>query len=191
MLTEIRLYYEGDKLLTPGFRKFLSEIYDRARAKRCKVQLIATDGTPCEDFANAMESHPNAWNILLLDSEGPDSGQMTASLIAQRGWANSHQDSIFWMVEMMESWFHAHKEALEAFYGEGFKKQAMKANPSVEQISKKDLEDGLKAATKDTQKGKYHKINHAPNLLALIAPSRVRGAAPNCRRLFDIVLGRL
>jgi hypothetical protein len=190
-LTEIRIYYEGDKALTPGFRKFLSEIYDRARAKPCKVQLIATDGTPSEDFANAIDSHPHAWNILLLDSEGPDNGQLTSSLIAQRGWPNSHQGSIFWMVEMMEAWFHADKGAIEGFYREGFNKQAMKANPKVEQISKKDLEDGLKAATKDTLKGKYHKINHAPRLLEVIDPSRVRDAAPNCRRLFDAVLAKL
>ena len=94
---------------------------------------------------------------------------------------------------MMESWFHADKDNLEKFYGSGFKINALKPNPKVEQITKKDLENGLKAATKDTQKGDYfdNKTSHGPKLLALINPDRVRGAAPNCEKLFQAVLTEL
>ena len=69
---------------------------------------------------------------------------------------------------------------------------ALKKNPRVEEISRKDLEDGLKAATKDTQKGNYYdrKTEHGPKLLASIRPELVRKAAPNCRRLFEAVLAK-
>jgi len=102
-----------------------------------------------------------------------------------------NKDSIFWMVEAMESWFHADKEALQRFYGKGFRADAMTANPQVEHISKKDLESGLKAAIEKTKKREYHKTKHAPSLLEAIHPELVRQAAPNCDRLFDIVLAKL
>jgi len=189
-VTEIRIYYEGDKCLRPGFRAFLDEIVDRARTRRCAVKLIATGGTPARDFTIAIKKHVDAWNILLLDSDGPYSDVRTSSLISE-GWANTHRDSIFWMVEMMESWFHADKDALQEYYGEGFNREALKANPHVEQISKKDLEDGLKAATRNTKKGEYHKTKHAPGLLESIGPHHVRQAAPNCERLFSTALRKL
>lgn len=99
------------------------------------------------------------------------------------------------MVEMMESWFHADKDALERFYGPGpkFRRNALKADPNVERISKKDLKDGLSAATKLTSKGDYydHKRSHGPALLASIKPELVRESAPNCQKLFQAVLAEL
>jgi len=92
---------------------------------------------------------------------------------------------------MMESWFHADKDAVALYYKSGFRKNAMKSNPKVEEISKQDLIEGLKAATKETAKGKYHKTKHAPALLELIHPALVRKAAPNCESLFHVVLDKL
>ena len=42
MVTSIRLYFEGDPRLKPGFRQFLNEVYERARQNRCEVSLVAT-----------------------------------------------------------------------------------------------------------------------------------------------------
>jgi hypothetical protein len=178
---ELRIYFEGDKSLKAGFDRFFGEIRERARVARCSVRIVATGGTPERDFGIAMRKHPAAWNVLLRDSEGPLQPNRPASLAG----------SIFWMVEMMESWFPADKDALEAYYKTGFRKDALRANPKVEEIPKQDLIDGLKAATKDTVKGKYHKTKHAPALLQSIKPVLVRKAAPNCERLFKVVLDRL
>ena len=193
MVTEIRIYYEGDPLLKPGFHAFFTALRDRAKEKRCGFRLIAAKGTPCRDFQDAIKTNPDAWNILLKDSEGPDAGDLSASLCKQNEWSQSHVDSIFWMVEMMESWFHADKEALQQFYGSGFKKNALKANPNVERISKKDLKDGLSAATKSTRKGDYYdnKTSHGPKLLASINAGLVQEAAPHCQMLFQAVLAKL
>jgi len=97
------------------------------------------------------------------------------------------------MVEMMESWFHADREALERFYGPTFRMTALKRNPKVEEISKADLQSGIHEATKHTAKGDYldHKTSHGPKLLSLISPDKVQKAAPNCRRLFTAVLAEL
>src|SRR2546426_4322246 len=112
MFTDIRIYYEGDPLLKPGFRVFFGTLYEEARKRRWGFHIIAGKGTSSRDFGLAIRSHPKAWNILLKDSEGPDVGNLSALLCQQNGWSQSHLNSIFWMVEMMESWFHADKEAL-------------------------------------------------------------------------------
>jgi hypothetical protein len=69
----------------------------------------------------------------------------------------------------------------------------LKRNTNVEEIPKKDLEDGLREATKKTQKGDYfdNKTSHGPKLLAAIKPELVRKAAPNGQKLFEAVLARL
>jgi len=195
VFTEIRIYYEGDRLLKPGFSQFFNQLRTRAEARRCHFHLITggSGSTACRDFGLALETHPDAWNILLRDSEGPHTSTLSESLCREQGWDKSRRDSIFWMVEVMESWFHADKEALEKFYGQGFKKNALKPNLKVEEIPKADLKKGLEKATKDTQKGDYfdNKTSHGPKLLAAIDSKKVQEAAPNCGRLFAAVLAKL
>jgi hypothetical protein len=177
VVTEIRIYYEGHRLLKPGFSKFFEELRHRAGERRCKFELIpgGSGSTACRDFGIAIETHPHAWNILLIDSEGPLTRGLSASLCVERAWPKSSRDSIFWMVQMMESWFHADKEALERFYGPKFKKNALKPNLNVE------------------EKGDYfsNKTSHGPKLLAEISPMKVQKAAPNCGSLFAAVLAKL
>ena len=94
---------------------------------------------------------------------------------------------------MMEAWFHADPDALEKFYGAGFRRKSLKANPNVESIPKPDLERGLKGATGRSRKGDYfdHKTSHGPQLLAKVDPDLVRQAAPNCDRLFRAAIAHL
>jgi hypothetical protein len=191
MVREIRIYYEGDRLLKSGFDKFFEPLKQKARGSRCEFRFIFGGGDSARDFADAVATHSGAWNILLKDSEGPAIGSAASSLCKQQGLDQSHAGSIFWMVQMMESWFHADKDALAKFYGDGFNGNALKPNPRVEEIPKKDLEDGLRAATRATQKGAYHKTAHGPMLLALINRDLVREAAPNCDRMFQAVFARL
>jgi hypothetical protein len=42
MVTEIRIYYEGNKALKAGFGVFFSEIRRLANAHKCSFQLIST-----------------------------------------------------------------------------------------------------------------------------------------------------
>lgn len=195
MISEIHVYYEGHKLFKEGFSQFFVQLRQRAHERRCHFRLIpsGSGSAACDRFNVAIRANKNVWNILLTDSEGPDMGSLSESLCRRYDWDGNHRDSIFWMVEMMESWLHADKDKLEEFYGRGFRRNALKANPRVEEISKADLENGFKAATKDTGKGDYfdHKTSHGPKLLCEISPEKVQGAAPNCRRLFAAVLAKL
>ena len=64
MVREIRIYFEGDDALKPGFHRFFSEVIRTARDQRCKIQLVAANGTPEQDYKTALIKHPAAWNIV-------------------------------------------------------------------------------------------------------------------------------
>jgi hypothetical protein len=40
-------------------------------------------------------------------------------------------DQVFWMVELMESWFLAHPQALATYYGKGFHSKALGDSPQI------------------------------------------------------------
>lgn len=195
MHPEIHIYFEGDKLLKPGFNAFFKEIREQASGAGRRLRLIdgRSGDEACRDFGIALRASVQVWNILLKDSEGLLDASASAALCREHGWDRVHADSIFWMVEMMEAWFHADKDALKKFYGNSFKASALKKNPNVEKIPKKDLETGLRQATRNTPKGDYfdNKTLHGPKLLESIDPELVRAAAPNCQKLFEAVLAKL
>jgi hypothetical protein len=154
------------------------------------LNRIQCYGQPDRDYAKALKTHPDAWNILLRDSEGPLSSEETVEICKRNGWDHN---SVFWMVQMMEAWFHADKNALERYYGDEFRREALRANPHVEQIPVEDLKQGLSAATKKTKKGDYlrNKAKHGSEILSRVEPSLVREHAPNCERFFAILLSRI
>lgn len=114
----------------------------------------------------------------MIDSEG-------------QNFADTPNETKFWMVELMEAWFLADPDALETYYRNGFKRNSLRQNPLVEEIPKADVMSSLLRATRGTQKDAYHKTKHAPNILGLIDPKKVRSRAPNCERLFATAMAKL
>ena len=94
------------------------------------------------------------------------------------------------MVQTMEAWIVADANAVSGYYGQGFNAGALPRRPNLEEVSKADVERSLKRATAGTQKGRYHKIRHASDLLQRIDPETVKTRCRHCERLF-IELGRL
>lgn len=79
MVNEIRIYAEGggDKADTKarireGLSVFLDPIRHAAREKRIRWRVIACGGRgqAYDAFVSAVRQHPDAHNILLVDSEG-------------------------------------------------------------------------------------------------------------------------
>jgi hypothetical protein len=182
----IRVYFEGDKKLKPGFHAFFG---NHVRSG-LKFDLIHGNGgsETIKDFMNAVETHPDAFNILLIDSDKPDNGKLIPSLKSRSEWnsqiaSDVSDDQIHFMVQVMEAWFLADRNALKAFYGGAFAENQLPSDPMVERVSKNDVTTGLRNATRGTQKMAYHKTNHAPALLGRIDAAKVRLAAPSCDRL--------
>ena len=186
MVTELRIYFEGDVALRPGFHRFLNEIVEAARSRQCRCRPIATGATPVEDFCDALQTHREAWNVLLLDSDGPIEGPL-GDLCRAKGIDASQEESVFWMVQVMESWFLADIAALKAYFGNAFREGSVRWNPKVEEIPKADIIARLNKASGR----RYHKTKDAVKLLAMIDPAKVRRAAPNCERMFKRLLSGL
>jgi hypothetical protein len=116
MVGEIRIYFEGDDALREGFRVFFRELDELLG---CPVRPIAGRGRDqaIVDFQIAIRKHPNALNCLLIDSDGPDEGKLFESICQPKGIVPQFRETVFWMVQSMESWFLADTEALSNYYG--------------------------------------------------------------------------
>lgn len=199
-MPEIRIYVEGGgdgkdskAALRQGMDNFLKELKDLALNQGVQWKLIAcgSRNKTFRDFQTALKSHPDAFNLLLVDAEAP----VTFSSIRQHlqnrdGWniAGMNETQCHLMVETMENLLLADPDALAQFYGQNFNRQAIPNAQNIEQISKSAVETALTEATRRTQKGRYHKIQHGPKLLGLVNVLTVRRRAPTCDRLFKTVV---
>jgi len=122
--------------------------------------------------------------VLLVDAEDRvTAGTPAEHLRARDGWNFPVLDrhKVFMMVQAMEAWFLADREALAEFYNGGFLPKSLPGSRTdIEAVPKQDLEPKLKHATKPTAtKGEYHKVKHGFALLALIDPNKVGAASPH------------
>ena len=132
----------------------------------------------------------NEFLVLLVDSEDPvaeGAGPWT-HLKTRDNWDRpvaAEDENAHLMVQCMEAWFFADKEALAAYFGAGFRPRALPARADIERIPKADIENGLKAATKPSRKGEYNKGGHSFEVLAALQPAKVAAASPYAKRLID------
>lgn len=200
MVTEIRLYIEGggDSLygrsrLRAGFRRFFDELVERSRAKarvRWQFVMCGPRDAAFHGFRQALKDHPSAFNILLVDSEGPVNKPPWEHLATRDPWqrpASASDESCHLMVQTAEAWLVADPEALQRYYGKGFALGSLPRTSNIEATPKVALEAALEKATQGTQKGRYHKIEHCSDLLSAVDPARVRARAPHCERLFTLL----
>ncbi|MBH8553759.1 DUF4276 family protein [Nostocaceae cyanobacterium CENA357] len=190
-----------------NFLFYASEcLYDIA-SENMKIFPVMCGGSrrdAYEDFKTALESQPEAFNVLLIDAESPVFSTVTPwehlrNRIEDHPWildaVNFENEQCHLMVQTMKAWFIADIDALREFYSEEFREdgilQAIARYRSVETISKATLKVLLEAATRNTEKGKYHKTRHAPKLLALLNATRVREASPYCDRLFTTLTAKM
>lgn len=131
-----------------------------------------------------MNSQTGEICVLLVDAEGRvTAGTPAEHLYIRDGWdfptLQDHQ--VFLMVQAMEAWFLADRDALAIFYGNGFLANSLPGSPTnIEAVPKDDLERGLRHASRPTKtKGEYHKTQHGFALLALIDPVKVEKASPH------------
>lgn len=200
MVKEIRIYIEGDTsqkgkntdiTLRQGFNYFFRELIDEAKNKNITLRPI-TYGSKFETFKKFLDGkreYQNSFVLFLLDSDAPLEENESPKAFLQKQNPNWHlqeaeENQCHLMVQMMESWFFADKDKLAEFYGQKFNRNTLAKNMNVGKIAKANVENDLANATKQTQKGEYHKTQHGAKLLELINPKKVRKSAPHCERIF-------
>lgn len=201
-MSEIRIYLEGGgqenaskRMIRKGFDVFLSPLRDLARAQGAQWSVI-----PCgprkvafDNFEHALRDHPDAFNLLLVDSEEQVSLPPWEHLRQRDRWQIAHlpEEHCHLMVCTIEAWLIADPDALADYYGQGFRRNALPRRENVEAIPKDQLYRSLERATSDTQKRSYHKIRHCADLLGRLNRDRVRQRAHHCDLLFRTLEARL
>ncbi len=188
MVKEIRIYIEGDTkhkgkntdiTLRQGFNLFFRELVDKAKNKNITLRPI-TYGSKFETFKKFLDGkreYQNTFVLFLLDSDAPiDENETPKSFLQKQNplWhlQEAEENQCHLMVQVMESWFFSDKEKLSEFYGQKFNLNKRAKNTNVEKIKKSDVENQLANATKNTQKGEYHKTKHGAKLLEIISPQK-------------------
>jgi hypothetical protein len=202
LVREVRIYAEGGgdsrdakAFLREGFSAFLSSLNSMAREKGVRWHIVTCGAgiAAFDAFRTARTQHPEAFNVLLVDSEAPVQTTPWTHLHDRDGWATNglSDDCCHLMTQAMEAWFVADITALATFYGQGFHPAGIPRNPDVEQVPKAQLETSLRDASRHTLKGEYHKTRHAWMLLRLIDPEVVRRASLHCERLFTTLQAKM
>ena len=180
---------DGKAKIRLGMNEFLKEIKSRARSLSWGLKIVLCGGRDqaFRSFSRACRDGDHDVVVLLVDSEGPVNASPHTHLAARDGWdlGGVADDRVHLMVQTMETWIVADPQALAAYYGRNFRANALPSRQDLEEEDKGTLANSLEWATERTQKGRYHKIRHAADLLALIDPTRVRARCRHGARLFD------
>lgn len=199
----VKLYVEGGgdtavlkTACREGFTKFLTRA---GLTKRPRIVACGGRQNAYESFRTAVESGEEA--LLLVDSEGPVAAQVQPDnpqtwqpwkhLKARPGdgWdrpPSAADTDCHLMIQCMESWFLADRAALAAFFGQGYRENALPAvaNP-IDGVGKEQVYSALANATKDCKtKAPYGKGEHSFKLLAALDPDKVRIASAWANRFF-------
>lgn len=196
MVKDIYLIIEGDnKRSEPQFRKafrhFFRDLYEAAEQKGIKFHspiMAGSNREALKDFTRQWKSSKDAFVVLLVDADAVVTQPRWQHLKQHRKWDDVpavDEKHCHLMVTAMETWLIADLETLASYYKQGFNPKLIPKNTNVEQVSNKKVLQALNAATKETSKGKYHKTRHAPDILYLLNPEKVRQAAPHCKLLFE------
>jgi hypothetical protein len=196
----VKVYVEGggdhNKALETQCRRGFSEFFTKAGLEGRMPRVMRCGGRQ-QAYARFRTSHESAggddFPILLVDSEAPvvvGSSWEHVRLRPGDEWPRpqgASEDQIHLMVQAMEAWFHADKEALQEYFGRGFRAAGLSQRPDVENISKADLFAGLQRATNDCLKGAYSKGEHSFQILARIDPARVRSSSEFAERFLNVL----
>ena len=169
-----------------AFREFFRNAgFADGLLRQLKIVACGARDEAYRSFRRAVTTNRGQANFLLVDAEGPVAAGTPWEHL---GWvrpSTAAADSAFLMVQCMESWFYADKEALERFFGRDFNARALPGDKNIERIPKQDVLSGLNRATRNLKGGRYDKGGHSFSILKQLDPQKVTAASPHARRLMD------
>jgi len=179
----------GRAALRQGMERFLAALKQRARDASWHWKLACWGGRneTFERFIRAVRDGEHSVTVLLVDAEGPVAQPVLEHLRSRDPCWNLglvQEEMVHLMVQTMETWIAADASALAGYYGEGFQCAELPKRQDLELESRYNVTKALRRASRDTGKGRFHKIQHAGDLLKLLDHQTVRSRCPSCERLF-------
>lgn len=179
---------KGRAALRQGMDALLQPLKEIAQSHALDWKLVPCGGRDraFRAFGNAADDN-DTLVVLLVDSEDPVSSSPVMHLAQRDGWNLqwADGDAIHLMVQVMETWIVADRDALEKYYGRGFRPNQLPPRQDLEEVSKDSVATALERATAATTKGTYHKIRHASDLLARLDPERVKERCRHFRTMWE------
>ncbi len=194
-MVNLTLYVEGGgdtREQKARLRRGLSSFLERANLQGRMPRIVASGGRDVA-YDKFRRAHTNGVMaaVLLVDAEGPVKVDSSWRHLQERDeWqrpAGATDEQCHLMVQVMESWFLADREAIARFYGPDFRPGSIPQWPDIEQVPKRDVYDKLNNAARDTIKGGYHKGRHSFEILEGLDPNKVADASPHAKRFIDSV----
>lgn len=178
-----KIYVEGGgegQLLDTLFRNAWNDFFKAAGLKGRMPRVIRGKGRQrtYELFRTAVANRaPNETPLLLVDSEDVISPHHTVwqHLNHRNGWVqppDAGDDDAFLMVQVMETWFLADRDALRKFFGPELNEKAFAAWPELEAVPKATVLSALEKATAKC-KTSYAKGAVSFKLLSTLNPAEV------------------
>ena len=189
------LYIEGggdNRRLGAQFREGWTSFFLAAglRGRMPKIVRGGSRQQTFRDFATEVaKPKPGAVPLLLVDSEDSvtEDRSVWQHLQEHDGWrrpADAGEDDAFLMVQIMETWILADRDALREYFGPRFLENALRSWPELEHVPKATGLQALQRATGDCP-NPYSKGKVSFELLAKVDPARVEAACPHAQTLLS------
>lgn len=194
-MVRVRIFIEGGgsgETPDKDFRQAWTHFFESAGLVERMPRVVRGEGRQqtLDKFRTALQSQRrNEVVILLVDSEGQVAAGHSAwqHLRHQDNWEQPQgaaDDSAYLMVQVMETWFLADREALRGFFGPQLNENHFREWPMLEEVHKDSALNALGRATSNCQKP-YRKGKVSFELLGQIDPQRVAAACPHAKQLLD------
>lgn len=179
-------------------RRAAGQFIERAfpGASKPRVEAWGGRGRTYEKFCQGVVEEPEAFHILLVDSEDSVTSPSRWEHVHTRvgdGWGpptGTGEDNLHFMAQAMEAWLCSDPEALSVYFRSGFNATKLPARLNLEDEPKADLTAKLGAATRGSKRGEYHKGQHL-DILGFIAPEKVAKRCPGAAALLAVLAARL
>lgn len=155
--------------LREGFHKLLKKLLVNEMLRK---NMGEGKSTTIKKIINSKNS------LLLCDLYAPASEK--ESDLRNYGLINC-KDYVFYMIQEMEAWFISQPKILDKYYNREISCKLAKKHGS--EFNKPD--EVLEELTKDTSKGKYHKIKHGVHLLSELDASKLKDDFLDFKQLID------
>jgi len=169
------LFIEGAKDTTngdlrEGFRKLLEQM---AKSKMPSISMGEGKRNTIDKFLNSHE----AKLLCDLDKNESDLGKD----LIEYG-LDKYKESVFYMIQEMESWIISQPRILDEFYGEAITSKIAKKSASLFDEPDKVLQRITKGNKK---RGQYHKVRHGARLLQMLDANKLYNDFSEFKRLID------
>jgi len=187
---KVKLYVEGggdSRAIKTRCREGFARLLEKAGFEGRMPRIVACGKREAafSDFETALKcAAPDEYPLLLVDSEAEVAGaDLWAHLKKLDGWdkpGNAEDDQLHLMVQCMETWIVADRDAVEHFFGQDFNKGALPPVNDLEKRPKDDVQAALENATRRCGRDReYRKGKRSFQLLGQLDPETLKKLLPH------------